>query len=147
MTTTNVLKGVTPVAATWDTDPTSLANTTDEDITTTSGVGSKVMSGSGTYGTLTYDLGETKTVIVGARVYLKSTAGTTRMDVHLSFDNSTYRNTDQVTPGLSFASTSGKTGWQPTIIAPVRYIRLNFAVDAASTAYARIDEVWAYQVG
>lgn len=141
----NILRGKVPVASTWDTDPTNLENCTDGDIATVTGTGNKVMGAGGTYGVLVFDLGAVKTVLVSGLVGLWSTAGSASIFITSSLDNITYTTFSNSIVSLTSA-TELKAGLLSKIVTS-RYVKVTFYASAASTAYAKIYELYAHEFG
>jgi len=140
----NVLRGILGVASGWGTDPANLENMTDGDIDTVTGTGEKVMGGAGSYGYLTFDLGSIKTVLIGCRVGLWSSAGTAYFYPQESNDLATWR---MLTTNV--ANITSATEKVVPVLSPVlngRYIRFQFYVNTAATAYAKIYEVAAWEL-
>lgn len=143
----NLLRGLTPSQDTWDTPPSDLANATDGSFTTVTGVGTKVLGGAGTVGQLIYDLGASKTVIVGGKVDLYASTGSSNILLDVSEDNVTYISG----PGYIYSVT--KTGADPRFIqypfiVSGRYLRFRFtAGGAANPGSVKIYQLTAYEVG
>lgn len=141
----NVLRGITPVASMWDTDPTLLTNCTDGNLSTVTGTGSKIMAAAGNFGYLVFDLGTIKTVLIGGRFGLWSTTGTVTIFVDVSDDNITYINAYSSITGATSVAESKKDTDNSALVNG-RYIRLRWYVNAAATAYANIYEVAAWEL-
>ena len=140
----NVLRGILGVASGWDTDPTNLANMTDGDLATVTGTGSKVVWVAEDYGRIVFDLGSIKTVLVGGRVGIWSTAGGITAYVESSDDNVNWKRTYVA---VFWAYSSGEyVIYTQGHLATGRYIQIRFYVDAAATAYAKIYEVMAWEL-
>ena len=140
----NILKGKLGVASGWDTDPANLERVTDGDIDTVTGTGNKIMGGAGFYGYITFDLGSVKTMLLGARVGMWSTAGTTNIYFETSNDNITYRNLQPI-----LCASTAVAEIVSELVAKVvrgRYVRLRLYVSAAATAYAKIYEIMAWEL-
>ena len=140
----NILKGKLGVASVWDTDPANLENMTDGDLATVTGTGSKVMGAGGSYGHITFDLGSVKTVLVGGKVGIWSTAGNIYCVLEQSDNNITW-NGDNGT-ALNYTTLVEQVSAFRTHLVTCRYFRLRFYVTAASTAYAKIYEVMAWEL-
>lgn len=147
----NILRGIVPVASVWGTDPTNLQNCTDGDMSTVTGIGSKVMGGAGQYGQLVFDLGIIKTVLLAGRIGLYSTAATTTCNIQSSDDNITY--TGLGTQGDTYFTAGVTSGTEKImdatygLILTGRYAKLAFYVNGAATANAKIYSVMAYELG
>jgi len=140
----NALRGILGVASGWGTDPTNLANATDGDIDTVTGTGEKVMGGSGNYGIITFDLGSVKTVMVGGRFGLWGTAGTQYIFPETSDDNITWHSAWYEM--IRRAAVAEQISESYFMFMAGRYIRLRFYTNIASTAYAKIYEVMAWEL-
>jgi len=140
----NILKGLLGVAADWGTDPTDLENATDGDLAIVTGTGVTIKGAGGTYGTLTFDLGSIKTVLLSGRFGLWSTASTTRILAESSDDNITYRS--DWTNLCDITTTAEKVIDSKATILTGRYARIKFHVNAAATANAKIYEVMAWKL-
>lgn len=140
----NIFRGITPIAALFTTNPTTLSNTTDGDFSTVTGTGTKVMAAGGSWGTLTYDLGSVKTVLMGARVGLWTSASSCYIFFESSNDNITWTATgieDSVIQTLAAAEQISDSLSQ---ILTGRYLRLRFHTYAAATCNCKIYEVYGW---
>ena len=140
----NALRGILGVASGWGTDPTNLANATDGDIDTVTGTGNKIMAGAGTCGYIKFDLGSVKTALVGGKIAIWSTAGTIYMYIDQSVDDITWYLSGQ--PVLGRVVADENIAPPPPVLVTMRYFRLRFYVNAASTIYAKIYEVMAWEL-
>jgi len=142
----NILRGIIPTAdATWDTTPTSLENTTDDNNTTTTGTGTKVVSGANPVGSIIYDLGSSKNVMVTVKCAAWTSAGAIRQTIDGSEDNITYVEGGNYT--LSTAVTSESTVYQtPLSYASGRYIKVRTFVSQSATGNIKFYDVRAYEV-
>lgn len=144
LTPVNILRGIVPTASIWDTAPTNLANATDGDFATVTGTGSKAMSGAGTFGYITVDIGSVKTVLIGARIGIWSTAGNIYVNIDSSDDGVTYR----AYPN-SIALRSSTSELIIDIISSIvngRYIRFQFYTNAVCTANAKLYEIMGWEM-
>lgn len=130
----NNLFGITPTAATFDTAPTNLAYTTDNDYTTVTGTGDKSFPGtSGTIGTLTYDMGApcAGSLDIVANVHRNSGNGNAEIDVYYSADGVNYYWQGLRSSGVTFTD----QGMIPCHVNFIyaRYIRLVFTSSSVTT--------------
>ena len=140
----NILRGIVPVASIWDTDPTDLENCTDGNVNTVTGTGSNVMAAAGTYGNIIFDLGSVKTVLVGIRAGIWSTASNTLVYIAASDDNITYR--ENTTSIINKATVVELVSDSHSAILTGRYVRTRFYLTGIGTAYAKIYEVAAWEL-
>lgn len=71
----NRIRGVLGVASIWTTDPTTLANATDNDWSTATGIGSKNLVGDADFGRIIWDLGAIFNLDVRAKISIGNTIG------------------------------------------------------------------------
>jgi hypothetical protein len=149
MTPNNVFRGITPTFTVFTTDPSNASYATDGSWgATLTGYGSKVMSGAGVFGEILFDLGTTKTFILGGYVGAYSTAGSVLLYAQYSNDNVTFvGNNQNAQPLTKVTSTTAANPFLNTIIMTGRYIKLICYVDAASTPYLRMNEIVGYELG
>lgn len=144
----NRAKGRLPVAATWDVNPTNLANATDGDFDTVTGTGSKAILGIAELGRITMDLGAAYSVNVRAKLGMWSTAGNVYVTLYYSVDNIAWYNAFM---GGAFTQVVGNVaeyivGCNLQFVR-ARYIRLQFVGSVAQTGYVKIYEVQAIDLG
>lgn len=140
----NALRGITPVSTIFTTAPTTLSNTTDGDFSTVTGTGSKAVTGAGNYGRLSFDMGSTKTVLMGARLGLWSSANASYAFFESSDDGSTWRpqgTEDSVCYNNTAAEVVSDSN---TAILTGRYVSIRFWVSGTATGNAKIYEVYAF---
>lgn len=142
----DALKGLIPIVDTFDVNPSDLANITDNNSTTASGVGTKVMGGGGTVGQLTYDLGSSKNVIIGGKIDLYASTGSMNLVIDVSDDNNTYINGPINAFSITQTSSSPKWIGYP-YITRARYIRFRFTSGgAANPGSVKIHQLTATQL-
>ena len=140
--------GVQPVASQiWlGKYPTALANTTDGDITTTTGVGTVLGGGAATCGYISYDLGATKTVLFSVQFSMWLSANTGKYYFEYSRDGITYYQTDGDARVNSY-DTNENHRYSASELITTRYIRLYFYMSGAASMNVRILEAKAYHLG
>jgi hypothetical protein len=145
MQSVNILRGLTPIANTFDTNPSNLERITDGDLSTETGVGSKVMSGAGNFGYIKFDLGTPKTVLFGGRVSAHASTGTVNIFAERCDDDVNYTG---FTSNIYTNSTNAKTirGLLPVIMTG-RYIQIRLNATAASTCSFSGFQLFAYDLG
>lgn len=120
---TNRLKGLIPTLYNFTTDPTNLANVTDEDWTTVSGTGVRICTAGYEVVQIRYDLGSVRTVLLCAKVGIWATAGAVQvMFMHLvGFD---WLLLSGWQPAVTVGSTSEYVCYCASILVRERYIGL-----------------------
>lgn len=142
----NVLRGILGIAdATWGVAPTNLANVTDGNKDTVSGTGTKTLSGSGNIGYITFDLGSIKTVLIGGKIGVWSTANGITAYLQVSDDGNTYRTTTIIISG-STSTSEIIVDCVPAIIS-TRYIKLRFYGSGAMDANIKLYEFRGWDLG
>lgn len=156
----NILRGIVPTASYWSTTPSNLANCTDGSLSAATGTGSRVVPGpvqqsseGAIYGTITFDLGSIKTVLLGARVGMWRTSSQSWTGVYLYFDAIDVLSTNHYNWRFTTNSQAASHSTTERVIDTVpristgRYHRLRFDCDyATATGYAKIYEVYAFEV-
>ena len=142
----NVLRGVLGVSSVFTTAPTNLANMTDGDLASVTGTGTKVMGGQGTWGTITFDLGSVKTVLMGARVGMWTSASNAFMYFESSDDNANWTATGIEDSVVQSTAAAEQISDSLSQILTGRYVRLRFFVFAAATVNAKIYEVYGWKL-
>jgi len=142
----NVLRGNVPTFGGFsDVNPSNLQNATDGDTASATGVGQKVMATAGIFGSITFDLGTQKTILVYGRINIYSSAGTQQVFVETSDDNITWRTYPSAAYTKATASSANIIELLATIVSG-RYMRLNLYVNAAATCYTAIHEIAAWEL-
>ena len=142
----NRVKGIIPTASGWGTPPDHLERCTDLDWDTPTGTGSTTLSAAADYGFIDFDMGAEYKVMLRAKIGIWSTA------------NNTYLNLGVWNPATSSWQYSGYAlfYWGSTtemiafIFVPffkAQKFRIRFYCSGAATAYARIYEVQAIDLG
>lgn len=146
----NVLRGIVPTASGWDTPPSDLANLTDGDHTTTTGVGTKTTTGaSQVIGTLSFDLGNVKKFLFGATFSCWSNTGSIFGYVEYSINGSRWYNPHGGAQGRTWIQTSESAASVykfPPYDLQTRYLRLTFYSSAALNGNIRGLEVSGYEL-
>ena len=117
----NRLKGLTATLYNFTTDPTNLANITDEDWTTVSGTGVRICSGANEIAQLHYDLGAVRTVLLVAKVGLWASTGTISFIFLFSLDGITWVTTSGLNQ-IQISGTSESVRYAQTVLVRARYI-------------------------
>lgn len=136
----NHLSGVLGVAASFTTAPTNLVKCTNGIWSDSTGTGSKNVNG--LVGTITFDLGSSKTVIVGGKLGLWTSAATVIAYVHSSEDNITYTDVNPI--AISTGSLSKVIREMSTKMMKGRYIRLYIETSGLATGNVTIYEIEAW---
>lgn len=144
----NILKGIVPVASTFDTAPTNLANCTDGNITNPAGTGTKAMSAAGTIGALTFDLGSVKTVLIGFRVGVwGAVAAKTAMYIGYG-DMAATQGGQCALNNSTSASSEVILSAESAAVITARYISFTFISGSTATTYnVKPYEFMAYELG
>jgi hypothetical protein len=141
----NLVKGVLPVASSFDIPPTNLANVTDGNVNTVTGTGTSTGKGAfGTYGIISFDLGSVRNVLIGGKVGLWSTIGTSEVFVQASTDHVNYYPTD---PLLIKFSNVEEIGWLSSSNVVGRYIEFVLISDSNTTVNMKIYQLMVYDLG
>lgn len=142
----NLVKGVLPVASSWDTPPTNLANATDGDINTVTGTGTSTGKGSfGTYGIIRFDLGSVKNVLIGGKVGIWSSAiGSSEVYVQASTDGINFYPTNALI--ITFFNVE-LICWLSSSNVVGRYIEFILTSDSNTTVNMNIYELMVYDLG
>lgn len=127
-----------------DATPYNLANATDGDYATSTGTGTKVMSGAGTVGSFILDLGEIKTVLVSARMGIWTSAGNISVNIDSSDAGDTYR-TLAANGNYTSITTEQIKPMLPALV-NARFIRLRVSASAAATCNANVKELVVLEV-
>lgn len=143
----NVLRGIVPTADTFDTAPSDLAKCTDGNPLTDTGEGTKVTSAGGVYGNLTFDLGGLKTVLCSGKVGIRSSTSSIYGMAYISYDGGNTYIPVQPAIVATTTSTTNTDRWIIPFIITADHLRLTFNVNAAATAYAKVYEMSAYEIG
>lgn len=144
----NVLRGITPVSSVFSTDPTNLTNATDGDFDTATGIGIGTNAAPfGPIGRLTFDMGSTKTVLVGGKFGISvdpANPGDLGIRTRSSADNITFLSAFQ---NSEFTNSTTETIHEIlTKIVNARYIRYEFLLSVVGTGYVRMFEGVAYEL-
>jgi hypothetical protein len=141
----NLVKGVLPVASSWDVIPTNLANATDGDVDTATGTGTSTGKGAfGTYGIISFDLGSVKNVLIGGKVGIWSTIGDSEVYVQASTDGINFYTTNTL---LTKFNNVEKIGWLLSTNVVCRYIEFILTSDSNTTVNMKIYELMIYNLG
>lgn len=143
----NLVKGVLPIAiaSSWDTPPTNLANATDGNIDTVTGTGTSTGKGIyGNYGVISFDLGSVKNILVGGKVGLWATTGSSEIYVQASADNIHFYNTDFL---LAEYGNIERIGWLSSVNVVCRYITFILTSNTNTTVNMKIYELMIYNLG
>ncbi len=140
----NVAREATITASGWDTPPSNLEKAIDGDPTTVTGTGSTTTEGAGVYGYITLDMKKNRFLIMVITTDIWSDDGNTYLYLGARHDGATGYDYSLKIVG----ETAGTEGEKVVLIAAVyaRYIRLQFYVDTATTAYGYIREILALEV-
>lgn len=142
----NKLQGLLGVAdATWGVAPNGLANVTDGNRDTYSGTGTKTVSGAGNLGYITFDLGSVKTILVGGKFGIWSTANGITCFLQVSNTDSNYRTTATLINGST--NTSEAVIEATPAIVTTRYLKLRFYASGAMDANVKLYELGAWDLG
>jgi hypothetical protein len=142
----NRLLGVLGTVATFDTNPTSLANATDGDFSTSTGEGNKTVASATTLGTITWDLGGTYDVELRAKIGVWSNTSSVAAQWFYSEDDSNFYY-------VSTTNINTKTGTTEYVMysqlewCHAQKVRLIFASGAAQNGSAKVYEVEAIDTG
>lgn len=145
----NVLRGVVPTATTFSTPPTDLANCTDGDNTTKTGIGEKETTGGSVYGYLTFDLGSSKLVQISGLYSTYSSTGNTFCYLNYG-EQSNFSDARAALLSSKTAATTESAGLGEQTYSPIikaRYIRLEFKTSTAATGYAVIYSLRGHELG
>lgn len=142
----NLLRGIVPTISSWDVDPINLANSTDGNFSTATGIGSSTEAGTfGTVGTFTFDLGSIQTVIFGFKFGMDASAGNAVAHSIVSDDNITFTRNDVFDAQISSAVES--IGYSTLSTLNGRYIQILIQNDTAgATVDFRLFEAYAFRV-
>jgi len=141
----NAAKGITPVASGWDTPPSDLEKATDGDPDTVTGTGQTTTGAGADYGYIELDLGLDGVYLVGAKIGVWSDASYVRVYIESKPDGINWQ------PAQSWYIIGAFTTSEDIfnaggVVISGRHIRFRFYVAAATTAYAKIYEIWAYKL-
>lgn len=125
--------------------PDALSNATDGLMSTVTGTGNQSKAVSGDFGYYTFDLGSIKTVLVGGRTGIWSTANTVQICIEASDDDITYVPSGNATGENSASVTEVIRDLIPKILTG-RYIRVRYAISGAAVAYARLYSMMGYEL-
>jgi len=140
----NRLKGITPTLTGWGTSPAQLGNATDDDWSTSTTTGSKVLGAAGEVGTIDFDLGAPRSVLFFYKVGLWSTAGTMYTANRWSNDGVTWYSVSGYYT-INVATTSEQIRMPIVEFIRARFVRIRFYVSAAATGYAKLYEAQALE--
>lgn len=148
----NILRGIVPTADGWDTPPSELANITNGNLESKTGVGVKSLSGAGVIGTIIFDMGSVKSILITSLINAWASTGSGQIDVQVKVSDD----------GTNWSSTTGDkcgncTATEENYISKIvfdnapliitRYFQLRFYGSAAMTANVRLTEILAYDMG
>ena len=134
--------GILPVASTWGTAPTNLAYATDDNESTVTGTGSKVLAVASVYGLIDITLPSTGPYLISGKVGLWNTAGENRIYIVCKADGTNYR--DSNNPAISAITTIEQVyAFDPRVIIGPN-LRVEFYGTAAGTYNAKIYELYAH---
>jgi hypothetical protein len=137
--------GITPTVSDWDTDPTNLSNTTDDDWSTVTGQGILTTSAQYENATIKWDLGATYTVKVRMKVAVWTNTGSFGGWLRSSTNDSTWDRTGRWSECLAGNNTSEEIYYCESFIRG-RYIRLAiFAATGAQTLNFKVYEFQAIE--
>lgn len=141
----NSANGIVPVASSWDVDPTNLANATDGDIDTATGIGNSVNKGAfNDYGVLSIDLGSIKNVLIGGKVGIVAAAGTAEVYVRASTDGINFYQTNSLLINYDNVELIGFL-FSTNVVA--QYIDFVLTSNDNTTVSMRVFELMAYDLG
>lgn len=146
----NILRGITPTASTFDNNPTNLSNSTNGDYSDGTGTGNKVLGGAGVIGEIIFDLGTTKTVLLGGKIAMWSTANSTYAYAAASEDRTNYKSSSAQLGSntATYESIGAATMDLTSTILTGSKIKLYFRlVGGAGTGNIKLYEITAYEVG
>lgn len=127
----NRLKGLTATLSNFTTDPTNLANITDEDWTTVSGTGVRICTSDGEKMWLRYDLTVVRTVLLVGKIGIWVSAGSIYLYFIYSLDGTNWYAVAE-RPNASFNSTSERVLFPFTNLVRSRYVGIYLQNDAAT---------------
>jgi len=140
----NIFRGILPVAALFDTPPSDLPNVTDGDNATVTGTGTTALGASGLIGNVTIDVGTIKTLLIGSKVGIWSSAASVNVSILSSNDNAMY------TSGSSIVASTTSVGENIVeTLAKVltgRYFKFNFSLSGAGTGNVKIYTINAWEL-
>lgn len=136
-------RGVVPTAVdSWGSAPNNLANCTDGDATTVTGTGSKTASG--TIGSLLFDLGSAKEVIVTAKVGMWTDTGNITPYMGYSDNGSTLVT---MVIGQSTSATTEQIRYIGPMYINARYFYIRGYTSTSATGQMKFYDVKAHQLG
>jgi len=141
----NIMKGILPVASGFDTPPSNLANATNGDPDTPTGVGSKTLDGAGDIGTIIFDLGSAKTFLLGIQLGFWTSANSISVYVQASKDGISYPTS--ILPFNTGATSEQQRDMNGILLINKRYVKLYANVNGAATGNVKIYEVVGYEKG
>lgn len=124
----------------------NLANATDNNTATVTDILSGTTSGSASIGEWNFDMGTSKIVLVGAKVGIWSSASNMAMSIETSSNGTTFGGITGARSTITQTAETAIIDIASTLIIN-RYFRLRCVIGAAGTGYARLYEVYAYQLG
>lgn len=142
---TNALYGIVPTFTGFDdVNPNNLANATDGDITTSTGAGSKAVTGVANFGSFNFDLGSVKTVLVSGEMGLYCNGQIVNVYFLFSRDGTTFYTHPVNVSQLSATSEQVKAlaAWPVT----ARYLRLQCNTGGTGTGNASIKTLAAHEL-
>lgn len=140
----NKAAGILPVATIWDTVPTSLENTTDDNWSTHTGTGQKILGAAGDVGHLTLTLPTYSAYLVFAILSLWSSASQLSVRAYSLLDGSTqsYSGINIMTKTITTETLAVTI---PAIIVGTSF-RLTVYANGACTANAKFYEIFAFDL-
>lgn len=140
----NILRGIVPTISSWDVSPTNLANSTDGNFTTATGIGSSTRAGAfATIGQFIFDLGSIQTAIFGFKYGMSASAGAAQAFSLVSDDNITYTRND--TNVAEINTNTEQIGYSTIMIENGRYFQIYVQNNTAgATVSFRLFEAYAY---
>lgn len=140
----NIFRGIVPTFTGFDNvNPDNLANATDGDDTTSTGVGTK--NSAYAAGAFIFDLGSVKTVRVTGKVALNASSGTSYVFIESSPDNVTY-DAIETYAGINMTTKEAITSLVPRSLRG-RYIRIRFSTASGSNGNGKLYTIRGYEEG
>lgn len=142
----NVLLGITPTQDTFTTPPSNLSNITDGNPDTTTGTGTKTLSGGAVVGQLFLDVGSTKKIILTMKADIWSSANHVTGWVDFSTDGNTYKSNGLPIIDSNYNTQENSIKTSLAQYVQSRYIRIRFYAHGACDASVKIYDISGYEV-
>ena len=140
----NVVRGIVPSVLGWDTDPTNLANITDGNFTTKTGIGSKIQSAGWEGAYIYWDLATRKNCLIGIDCEMATSAGSVYVFAADSPDGTTWTWGADMLTVISIGSLSRKPAYSHWV--SQQFVGFVFTAGVTATIQVRIAEAWVIEL-